>query len=109
MTGRPAQSPIPLPDGKRVREVLPQFAEVRDEIHIGTPAPNCAGCREPFNAARKRTMNVRLYPLDFPVPIAFAYCLCEACAAKYRRGGDDRAGVAAAVQAFHLGDDSSCA
>jgi len=100
---------VSLPTGKRVQDALPQFADVRNEVAIGTPAPNCAGCREPFTAARPRIMNIRLYPMDCPVPITFAYCLCDACATKYRRGGDERATVAAAVRAFHMGDDPSCA
>lgn len=109
MTAPLGHSVIQLPPGERVQDVLPQFSDVRNELAIGTPAPNCAGCREPFTAGRQRSMNVRLYPIDCPVPIAFAYCLCEACAAKYRRGGEERTAVAAAVQAFHLGDDPACA
>lgn len=103
MTVRPVHSLIPLPEGQRVQDVLPQFAEVREEVAIGTPAPDCAGCRKPFTAARKRRMNVRLYPIDCPVPIAFAYCLCGACGAMYRRGGLERDAVVAAVERFHLG------
>ena len=100
---------IPLPEGERVQDVLPQFAEVRNELAIGMPAPNCAGCRKPFTAARKRRLNVRLYPIHCLVPVAFAYCLCGACAMKYRRGGIEREAVIAAVEAFHLGDGPQCA
>ncbi len=98
---------VPLPPGRRVQDVLPQFLDVRDEIAVGTPAAHCAGCSKPFTIARKRKMRLRLYPIHCPVPMAFAYCLCGACAAKYRRGGAERETVLRAVEAFHQGGEAA--
>lgn len=92
---------IELPPGKRVQDVLPQFAEVhQDTAPIGTPCPLCASCAKPFTAARKPRVRIRLYPTRCIAPIAIQYQICGSCAHQYRAGGIERATVLAAVERF---------
>ena len=59
-----------IPEGQAVGDVLPAFANVTNERHLGTPNRECASCRKPFNAARKPRKSIRLYPAWKPIPIA---------------------------------------
>lgn len=95
-----------IPKGKRVQDVLPQFADVSKETGpIGTPCIVCASCTKPFTAARKPRLGLRLYPTWFLVPVAIQYRLCGSCAWQYRAGGRIRADVLAAVERFLDGSE----
>ena len=93
-----------VPDGKKIGDVCPTFANEEREINIGERSKVCASCRKPFNAVRKARKEIRLHAVDFAIPIAWAYPLCGSCAARYQRGENDRDAVLAAVEAFHLGE-----
>ena len=96
----------PLPEGKRVQDVLPAFADVTTDIGpIGTPCSICPSCRKPFDQVRKRRMELRLYPAESVIPFALRYDLCGSCAKQYRAGGEARDGVIAAIDAF-LNEDA---
>ncbi|TRZ56538.1 MAG: hypothetical protein D4S02_15420 [Rhodocyclaceae bacterium] len=94
---------VDLPSGKTIGEVLPAFAGVQHEFHIGRPNQNCAGCRKPFTVARKPRRKIRLYPTMAVVPIAISLQICGACIAMYQHGGADRDAMLAAVEAFAEG------
>ena len=93
-----------LPEGQKIGDVHPVFAKVEKELRVGKFSKVCASCRKPFNAARKARKEIRLYAVDLAIPIAWAYPICGACAARYRRGDESRDGVLASVEAFHLGE-----
>lgn len=96
-----------VPGGKTAGDVNPAFANVTNEIHLGQRCEVCAACRKPFNAARKPRKEIRLYPVDLPIPIAWAYPLCRCCSRKFGHGGDGRASVLAAVESFHSGEKAT--
>ena len=96
----------PIEEGQTVGDVLPVFANVTREVTLGTPNPECAACRKPFNHARKRRRAVRMYPVDAPFPIAFSFDICGRCSALHQNGGADRDSVLAAVQAYGEGDEA---
>lgn len=98
---------LQLPEGKSLGDVLPAFSNVANEIHLGKRSEVCAACRKPFNSARKPRKEIRLYPVDLPIPIAWAYPLCRCCSRKFGHGGDGRASVLASVEAFHNGEKAS--
>ncbi|PKO89470.1 MAG: hypothetical protein CVU18_03975 [Betaproteobacteria bacterium HGW-Betaproteobacteria-12] len=93
-----------IPEGMTVGDFNPAFAGIRKEIRVGKFSECCTCCRKPFNAVRKPRRDIRLYPADIAVPIAWAYPICGRCAVLWRNGGSDRESVLAAVEAFHLGD-----
>lgn len=98
-----------LRPGETLTGVLPGLRGVTTEVHMGTPATECASCRKPFNAIRKQRKSIRLYPVALcqVIPMAFQYGLCGFCFAQYQRGGDDREAVLAAVDAFSDGEEAS--
>lgn len=90
---------IELPQGKRVQDVLPQFAGGRQEIGpLGTPCSFCAGCAKPFRGPRKPKSKIRLYPSRALAPVAVEYRLCGRCTDAYRAGGRAREDVLAGVE-----------
>lgn len=91
---------IELPKGKRVQDVLPQFAAVVSMVtpFIGAPCPICPGCSKPFTATRKPRQIIRLYPVSPLIPIVIQFRLCGPCWFKCRSGGRD--GVLAAIEYF---------
>ena len=96
----------PLPEGKRVQDVLPAFAAVTDELGpIGEPCPVCPGCSKPFTVARKRRLGVRLYPANSPVPVVLRYDLCGKCSHAFREKGAAYESLIAHIQAFVNGDE----
>lgn len=97
---------VAAPSGKSIAESLPAFSGVKGEIHIGTPNTACACCRKPFTVARQARKAIRLCPADTQVPLMYSYRICGKCYALYQRGGDDREGFLAAIDAFHFGDDA---
>lgn len=92
-----------IPDGMTVGDILPVFDSVKEDIHVGEPNTDCAACRKPFGVVRKPRKIIRVYHVNTPVPIAFQYRVCGGCLALYQRGGDERDGFLAAVEAFHDG------
>lgn len=86
-----------------------RFAEVPDRMIVTQASEDCVRCGKRFTAGRMRRMSVRLYPLRPVKDTSVCYSLCGPCSAMYRRGGDEREAVLAAVQAFHLGEGSPCA
>lgn len=93
-----------LPEGKKIGDVCPAFSKVEKEIHLGERSKVCASCRKAFNAVRKARKEIRLYAVDLSIPVAWAYPICGACAAEYRRDAESQAGVLASVESFHLGE-----
>lgn len=89
-----------LDDVENAADLLPAFADVKNEVHLGEPNKNCAGCRKPFSAARKVRKNVRIYPVRSILPMCFSYRICGRCFAQHQSGGTDRDAVLAAIQAF---------
>jgi hypothetical protein len=99
---------IELPKGKRVQDVLPQFADVSKETDpIGIPCQICPSCTKPFTVARKPRLRIRLYPTWSLVPVAIQYRLCGSCAWQYRAGGSIRAAVLDAVERFLEGSEAT--
>lgn len=99
---------IELPRGKRVQDVLPQFADVsKGTGPFGTPCPFCASCAKPFRGARKPRSKIRLYPSLALTPVAVEYRLCGRCTHAYRAGGRDRDDVLVAVERFLDGSEVS--
>jgi hypothetical protein len=92
-----------VPEGKVVGDILPVFSDIKGDLHVGEPNRDCASCRKPFTQTRKPRKSIRLYPYSALVPMAFQYRVCGACYAVYQRGGDDREGFLAAVEAYHDG------
>lgn len=101
-------SMVALPKGKDIAELFPAFSGVKGEIHIGTPNQECASCRKPFTAARKRRKRVRLYSVAvvMHVPVAIDLWVCGRCSAMYERGGNDREAILAAVEAYQTGEEA---
>lgn len=94
---------IELPKGKRVQDVLPQFAAVVNMVatSVGEPCPFCPGCSKPFTAARKPGKQIiRLYPVLSPIPIAVQYRLCVRCLRNLRSSGSQRHSTLAAIECF---------
>lgn len=102
---------IPLPEGKKIADVLPAFAGIKGELRIGQPSQECACCRKPFSAARKPRRAFRLYPTDMAmlalVPVVVELRICGKCYALHQRGGTDRERFLAAIQAYYLGEDAT--
>lgn len=98
-----------IPDGKTVSDLLPVFAGVKGDLRIGEPDSHRASCRKPFTLVRKPRKCIRLYPYSMPVPMAFEYRICGACYAIFQRGGDEREGFLAAVEAYHDGEQMGAA
>ncbi|WP_288129986.1 hypothetical protein [Accumulibacter sp.] len=98
-----------VPAGKTIADLLPALRGVTTEVPMGTPATECASCRKPFNAVRKRRKSIRLYPMALcqVIPLAFQYGLCGACFARYQRGGDDREAVLAAVDSYSDSEEAT--
>lgn len=93
-----------LEDIENVGDILPAFANVKNEVHVGEPNKECAGCRKPFTLARKARKNVRIYPMQSILPICFSFRICGSCLALHEKGGADRDAVLSSVQAFCEGD-----
>ncbi|UCV09140.1 hypothetical protein [Dechloromonas denitrificans] len=104
---RPLHGLEELPEGKTIGDVCPVFSNVVKELRVGKRSTCCTACRKPFNAIRKPRKEIRLYPLEAVVPVAFAYPVCGVCVAMYQRGGIERESVLAAVESFHYGNKAS--
>lgn len=89
-----------LPPGKNVGEVLPAFSGINKQVFAGNPNLDCASCRKPFSAVRKRRKAVRMYPIRSVLPVAFSFDICGRCWALYQKGGDECDGVLASVEAY---------
>jgi hypothetical protein len=96
-----------IPEGQTVGEVLPAFSGVTNELHLGEPNRECASCRKLFSAVRKPRKAIRLYPAWTPIPIAFSFRICGACADLWRQGGDSRDGVSASLIAYCTGNGAT--
>lgn len=96
-----------IPEGKTVGDLLPAFSGVKHELHLGEPNPECAGCRKPFSGVRKPRKAIRMYPAFSPVPVAFSFNICGACARMWQKGGADRDGVSASVTAYCEGTEAT--
>lgn len=94
-----------LPDDVKIGDVLPAFAGVESELHVGTPCNQCAGCHKEFDAVRKPRRAIRIF-LD-PIPLAFQYRLCGRCAAMHQRGGADREALVAGIEKFFFGAEGN--
>jgi hypothetical protein len=106
MSAHPTHSMIEIPAGKTVADFLPQYTRVTQYLRpIGAPCATCACCIKPFTTARKPRMALRLYPVQYVMPIAFLYRLCGLCARRYCAGGHERQVVLAAIERFVLGDE----
>ena len=93
-----------MPEGKTLGDINPAFSNLIGEIRVGKRSACCAGCRKPFTPVRKPRKEIRLWPIELNVPIAFAYPICGACVALYQRGEAARDSLFAAVESFHNGD-----
>lgn len=100
MSDRKLHGMTQLPPGKKVGDVLPIFSGITQEVFAGKPNLDCASCRKPFTAVRKRRKAVRMYPVRAALPAVFSFDICGRCLALYRKGGADRDGVLAAVEAY---------
>jgi hypothetical protein len=96
-----------IPAGQSVGDLLPAFAEVEHAVHLGEPNKGCPGCRKPFTAARKPRRSITVYPVGLPLPIAFAYRICGGCLAEYRKGGEARDAMLAAIDAYIDGAEAT--
>lgn len=96
-----------LPPGANVGEMLPTFSGITEEVHVGKPNAECASCRKPFTTVRKPRKAVRMYPVRSALPVAFSFNICGHCLALYQKGGADRDGVLAAVEAYCEGREAS--
>lgn len=94
-----------IPAGLRIGDLLPVFAGIKGEVHIGEPNEDCVVCRKPFGAVRRPRKSIRLYSPDLSIPVAFSYRVCGACLAQFQRGGEDCDAFLAAVEAYHTGID----
>lgn len=106
MSPKPLHDFVALPRGLNVADVLPAFAAVEHEVHIGVPNRICGSCRKPFTAARRPRKTLLVYPVHLPVPVRFDVLICGSCLALHRRGGAARDGVLAALQAFIEGEEA---
>lgn len=97
---------VEIPAGKTVGDLLEVFQGVKHNIFLGEPNRICAGCRKPFDVARKPRKAVRLYPVQSLGPIAFSYNICGHCLSSIRKGGYAKQGVLASVEAFHSGEEA---
>lgn len=106
---KPLHNVTVIPPGSRLSDVLPAFAHVTDEYHLGTLSTACAGCRKPFSAVRKRRKSFRLYDtlLCQYAPVATAHSLCGRCWRQYRDGGDGREALLASIEAFDAGKEAN--
>lgn len=107
MTARKLHGMTKMPPGTKIGDLLPAFKDCENEIHAGTPNPECASCRKPFNVVRKRRKAVRIYPVHSVLPVAFAFDICGHCLALYRKGGEDMDSVLASVEAYCEGKEAS--
>lgn len=107
MSGRNLHGMTQLPPGKKVGELLPSFSKITQEVFAGKPNRECASCRKPFNVVRKPRKAVRMYPVRSALPVAFSFNICGHCLALYQKGGADRDGVLAAVEAYCEGREAS--
>ncbi len=96
-----------VPPGATLEDILPVFAGVKHEMTIGTPNRECASCRKPFNQTRKRRKSVRMAMTRLVVPIIFSFHICGRCLALHQKGGVERDGVMAALQAYCEGDEAA--
>lgn len=96
-----------VPDGKTIGEVYPVFANVKRVLRVGKTSKVCAACRKPFGPVRKARREIRLYPVEAVMPVAWAYPVCGYCAAQHQRGGSERDAVLASVEAFHYGEQAN--
>lgn len=78
-----------------------------NELHIGEKNKACAACRLPFDLTRKDAGAIRIGFKNFPINFFFEYQICAVCLTACKRGGADRDGVLAAVDAFHEGEEAS--
>lgn len=107
MTERKLHSMTQLLPGQKVGELLPAFSNITQEVFAGKSNPECASCRKPFTAVRKPRKAVRMYPVRSALPVAFSFNICGHCLAMYQKGGADRDGVLAAVEAYCEGRKAS--
>jgi len=92
---------IELPQGKRVEDLLPQFAGVVRKIGpFGPQCQNCPGCGKPFTILRKPRKKINLYSIKCPFPLAIEYRLCGRCTKQYLAGGDQKDAVLTAIERF---------
>jgi hypothetical protein len=97
---------VQIPTGKTVRDMLPQFANVKHETNpVGTPCKRCAGCSRAFTSKRVPRLLIKLYPVRLPIPVIILYRLCGSCSHRYRLGGVQRDRVVSAVENFIMGDE----
>lgn len=91
---------VAVPEGKTLSELLSSVTGLGMEIIISKPNEVCAGCRKPFNEARKRRKIVRLHPTGVGLPLIFSCHICGRCQALHEKGGAGRDGLLAAIQAY---------
>ncbi len=96
-----------LPDGQAVAGINPAFSCIKNEIHLGKPSEVCASCHNTFNAVRQPHKEVRLYPINLPIPFAWSYPICRRCSKKLQHGGHGEQSVLAAIESFHYGEKAS--
>ena len=75
-----------------------------NEIHIGTPNPECACCRKPFTTKRVRAASVRVKPPVSYVPIQFSFHICAKCLRDAKRSTSALERLYRRVQAYHMGE-----
>jgi len=100
MSNKRLHSMVAVPEGKTLADLIPALSAVKGEIRIGTPNPECASCRLPFDAVRKPRKAVRMCPIQSAVPIIVELRICGRCHALHQAGGAARDGVLAAIQAY---------
>lgn len=73
-----------------------------NEINIGKPNEECAGCRTAFGSSNSHNAAVRI-ALPITPMIFFEYRICGKCLAALKTGGIDSDSVIAGINAFHDG------
>lgn len=98
---QPTHGMTQIPAGKTVQDLLPQYANVKNELGpIGTPCKVCACCEKPFSVTRKPRAEFKIYQVNLTIPVIFLYRICGRCTRQYKKGGKGRDGVLAAIEEF---------
>ncbi|MDX9945504.1 MAG: hypothetical protein RBS35_12025 [Azonexus sp.] len=74
-----------------------------NELHIGTPNPECACCLKHFSKPTQRRMRARIQPIP-GLNAFFEYDICETCSATAKRSGKGLKRVVRAVMKYHKGE-----
>ena len=80
------------------------------EVHLGTPNPECACCRQPFDETRRRAGSVRIAPQLPGLPLGafqFQYDICGDCKTAAAVDQDSHDATLRKVVSYHMGDEAA--